>query len=231
MPVDVKICGIRDAKALDAAISGGARFVGFVFFAKSPRALRPATAAGLVASVPPGVLRVGLVVDAADGDLAGLLEALPLDVLQLHGSESPARVAEVRSRFRLPVMKAIAVGSPDDVAAAAPYAEVADRLLFDARPPAGASRPGGNARPFDWRLLAGRDWNVPWLLAGGLNEGNVAEAVRLSGASAVDVSSGVEDAPGHKNASMIRAFLTKAAQIEPPKGTGTVAQGIPAAHI
>lgn len=231
MALEVKICGISDAAALAAAASGGARLIGFVFFPPSPRALTLAAAAELVSLVPAGVLRVGLVVDAADTDIANLLAAVPLDLLQLHGSESPRRVADVRSRFGRPVIKAIAVAGANDLAQAEAYVGVADRLLFDARPPAGGSRPGGNARKFDWRLLAGRAWNVPWLLAGGLDAGNLAEAARLSGASAVDVSSGVEDAPGHKSAALIRAFLAEAAQIAPAAGTRTVARGARAAHM
>lgn len=232
MALEVKICGLADAVALDAAVSGGARMVGFVFYPPSPRALAPAAAAALALRVPPGVSRVGLVVDADDAAIAAILAQVSLDLLQLHGSETPARVADVRSRFRLPVIKAIAVEDVDDLAAADPYVAVADRLLFDARPPKDATRPGGNARAFDWRLLAGRGWPVPWLLAGGLQADNLAEAVRLSGAAAVDVSSGVEDASGHKSVALIRAFLDAAARI----GRGldaapAVASGRNAAYI
>lgn len=213
MPPEVKICGIADAAALEAAVTGGARFAGFVFFPPSPRALTPADAAGLAGTVPAGIVRVGLIVDADDAAIDDILAAVPLDMLQLHGGESPARVAAVRARTRLSVMKVIAVASEADLAAASAYAQVADRLLFDARPPAGATRPGGNACSFDWRLLAGRTWSRPWLLAGGLDAGNVADAVRLSGALGVDVSSGVEDAPGRKSPAKIRAFLAAAARI------------------
>jgi phosphoribosylanthranilate isomerase len=161
--------------------------------------------------VPSGVLRVGLVVDAVDTTLREILARVPLDMLQLHGSESPMRVAEVRQRFGLPVIRAIAIAEEADLAAVADYVGVADQLLFDARPAADATRPGGNALGFDWRLLYGRSWPVPWLLAGGLHAGNLAEAVRLSGAAAVDVSSGVEDAPGRKSVARIRDFLATAA--------------------
>lgn len=232
MALEVKICGLGDAVAVDAAVSAGARMVGFVFYPRSPRALAPAFAAALARQVPRDVLRVGLVVEADDAAIAAILAQVPLDLLQLHGRETPARVAEVRSRFRLPVIKAIAVEDAHDLAGAEPYAAVADRLLFDAHPPKDATRPGGNARAFDWRLLAGRVWPVPWLLAGGLHAGNLAEAVRLSGAAAVDVSSGVEDAPGHKNTALIRAFLDAAARIELASDAApAVAPGHNAAYI
>jgi phosphoribosylanthranilate isomerase len=215
MPVEVKICGLAEMPAVEAAVAFGARLVGFVFFAGSPRHIAPDEAARLAEAVPAGVLRVGLVVDADDEMLADLLSRVPLDLLQLHGAETPERVAQVRQSFAVPVIKAVAVECEADVDAAADYALVADRLLFDARPPAGAGRPGGNARPFDWRLLAGRRWQRPWLLAGGLDIDNLAEAVRASGASAVDVSSGVEIAPGRKSIPRIRAFLEAAAQLGP----------------
>lgn len=232
MAVEAKICGITDVAALNAAVTGGARLVGFVFFPASPRALKPAVAAPLAAAVPPGVLRVGLVVDAPDAEIEAILAQVPLDLLQLHGGERPDRTAWVRSRFGIPVIKAIAVAEAGDVdAAARSYDGLVDRLLFDARPPAGASRPGGNARALDWRILAGRAWQQPWLLAGGLTADNVAEAVRLSGADAVDVSSGVEDVPGHKSPALIRAFLAKVAQIGPATGDTSGALGSAAAHI
>lgn len=218
MPLAVKICGLSDAVALDAAVAGGARYVGFVFFPPSPRAILPEAAAALAARVPQGVLRVGLVVDAGDEDLQAITSAVPLDLLQLHGAETPERVAAVRARFRLPVMKAIPVAEAADLARAESYLGAADRLLFDARPPAGATRPGGNAAAFDWRLLAGRRWPVPWLLAGGLDAANLGRAVRESGAEAVDVSSGVEDAPGRKSVTLIEAFLAAAAAIGDPDG-------------
>jgi len=232
MALEVKICGLGNAEALDVAVSAGARMVGFVFFPPSPRAVAPAVAAALARRVPEHVSRVGLLVDADDDAISAVLAQVPLDFLQLHGSETPARIADVRTRFRLPVIKAIFVEEPRDLAAAEPYAAVADRLLFDARAPKGASRPGGNARAFDWQLLAGHAWPVPWLLAGGLHAGNLAEAVQRSGASAVDVSSGVEDAPGHKNAALIRAFLDAAARIElAPDAAPAVASGGSAAYI
>jgi phosphoribosylanthranilate isomerase len=232
MAVEVKICGITDLAALNAAVTNGARLVGFVFFPASPRALKPAAAAALAAAVPPGVLRVGLVVDAPDAEIEAILAEVPLDLLQLHGEERPDRAVAVRSRFGIPVIKAIAVADAGDVdGAARSYDGLADRLLFDARPPPGASRPGGNARAFDWRVLAGRAWQQPWLLAGGLTADNVAEAVRLSGAGAVDVSSGVEEALGRKSPALIRAFLAKVAQIGAATGDTSDAHGSAAAHI
>ncbi|MBK8174959.1 MAG: phosphoribosylanthranilate isomerase [Rhodospirillales bacterium] len=214
MAVDVKICGLRDDAGVKAAVSGGAAFVGFVFFAPSPRFVAPRVAAQLARLVPASIVRVGLVVDAEDKDLEELLSVVPLDLLQLHGCESAARVAEVRERFAIPVMKAIGVAGEPDLACVNEYARVADRLLFDARPPAGSTRPGGNAVAFDWGLLAGRSWPLPWMLAGGLTAGNMAAAVRLSGASAIDVSSGVESSPGCKDPESIRRFLAAARMLD-----------------
>lgn len=213
MAVDVKICGLRDPVALAAAVDGGARFVGFVFFPPSPRYVEASQVARLARGVPEGVDKVGLVVDAEDDAIGAILSRAPLDMLQLHGSETPARVREVRARFRLPVIKVIDVASPLDLTRAHTYEDVADRLLFDARAPAGADRPGGNAQPFDWGLLAGRTWRLPWLLAGGLTAESLAEAVRVTGAGALDVSSGVEDRPGVKNPEKIRDFLAAAQRL------------------
>ena len=215
MTVRVKICGVNSRAALAAALAGGASHVGFVFYGPSPRALEAAAAAALAATVPANVTRVGLTVDETDGRIAALLAAVPLDMLQLHGDETPERVGELRRRFGLPVMKAIRVSGTADVEAATTYGGVADWLLFDARPPkdmAGAL-PGGNALAFDWRLIAGRSWPCPWMLSGGLNAGNLAAAVAATGATAVDVSSGVEDRPGVKNPAKIAAFLALAASL------------------
>lgn len=212
MGVDVKICGLSDEAAVAAAVAGGARFVGFVFFAKSPRHVTTARAQALASSVPAGVTKVGLVVDAGDEELAEIAAA-GLDMLQLHGRETPARVADIRRRFGLEAMKVVPVATAGDVAEARAYEDVCDRLMFDARPPEGAERPGGNARAFDWKLLAGLDTRLPWLLAGGLTAGNLADAVRQSGARAVDVSSGVEDRPGVKSALKIKEFLQAASAL------------------
>lgn len=213
MSIEVKICGLTDAAAVKAAVEGGAAMCGFVFFPASPRNLTPKEAAELTKGVPEGVIRVGLTVDADDALLAEIASVAKVDMVQLHGAETPARTNEVRERFGLPVIKVLAVQGPDDLAAAKAYQGVADRLMFDAKPPEDASRPGGNARTFDWRVLKNQTFALPWLLAGGLTAENLAEAVKTSGAVAVDVSSGVEDAPGVKNVDKIRAFLAAAAAL------------------
>jgi phosphoribosylanthranilate isomerase len=212
MSVQVKICGISTPEAMTAAVEGGAAFVGLVFYPRSPRAVTPAQAAALAALVPAGVMKTGLLVDAEDATIAAILKEVPLDLLQLHGSESPERVAAVKARFGLPVMKVVKLRQAGDLEAVGPFLAVADRLLFDAKPPAEMTDalPGGNALAFDWTLLSGTTWPLPWMLAGGLTPENVARAVALSGAPAVDVSSGVEDAPGKKNPQKIRAFLAAA---------------------
>jgi len=209
-PVSVKICGLTQPAHMRAAVAAGARYVGLVFFPKSPRNVSASTAAALAAEVPPGVAKVGLVVNPTDAQLDALLAEVPLDILQLHGSESPARVAELKARFGLPVMKAVGVRTADDLVALEGYFPVADQILVDAKAPEGADLPGGNGVAFDWRLIAGRRWPVPWMLAGGLTPENVAEAVRLTGARQVDVSSGVERAPGVKDADLIAAFVRAA---------------------
>lgn len=213
MSIEVKICGLTDAAAVKAVVEGGAAMCGFVFFPASPRNLTPKEAAELTKGVPEGVIRVGLTVDADDALLAEIALVAKVDMVQLHGAETLARTNEVRERFGLPVIKVLAVQGPDDLAAAKAYQGVADRLMFDAKPPEDASRPGGNARAFDWRVLKNQTFALPWLLAGGLTAENLAEAVKTSGAVAVDVSSGVEDAPGVKNVDKIRAFLAAAAAL------------------
>jgi phosphoribosylanthranilate isomerase len=212
MPRDirVKICGLTEARDVAAAVAAGAAYVGFVFFEKSPRHVGIKAARALAIEVPPGVAKVALTVDAEDAALDALCAAVPLDMLQLHGDESPERVVQVKARYGLPVMKAIGVAGAGDLAAIDAYAGVADQLLIDAKPPPGATRPGGNALAFDWRLIEGRDWPLPWLLAGGLTPENVAQAVARTGARQVDVSSGVEAAPGQKDAARIRAFIEAA---------------------
>jgi len=205
--IRVKICGLTDPADIPAAILAGAAYLGFVFFPKSPRHLPLERAATMAASVPEGVAKVALTVDADDATLDALTGAVPLDVLQLHGAESPARVSAVKARYGLPVMKAVGISGPEDLDQISFYARVADQILVDAKPPAGTGRPGGNAQTFDWSLIAGRRWPVPWMLAGGLTPENVAEAIRLTGARQVDVSSGVESAPGVKDAGLIRAFI------------------------
>ena len=213
MTVAVKICGLGTPQSVAVAVEGGAAMLGFVFFAKSPRAITPDQLPELTAKVPDSVIRVGLFVDASDDDIAAAVNTGCLDMLQLHGSETPGRVAGIKEKFGLAVMKALPIADAGDVTAARQYEISADRLLFDARAPQGADRPGGNARPFDWSLLNGAEEVLPWMLAGGLNADNLAEAVRISGATAVDVSSGVEDGPGVKSADKIRQFLTLAASL------------------
>jgi len=193
-----------------AAAKAGADYVGFVFFAKSPRNVSVAQAKALAALVPGGVRKVALVVNADNAFLDELVAQVPLDMLQLHGSETPARVAEVKARYGLPVMKAVGVGAEEDLPTLDSFAVVADQLLVDAKPPKNADLPGGNGLAFDWRLIAGREWACPWMLAGGLTPANVAEAVRLTGARQVDVSSGVERGPGAKDETLIADFVKAA---------------------
>lgn len=211
MGVAAKICGLSTEEAVAAAITGGAAYLGFVFYPPSPRAVTPQRAARLCETVPAGVGRVGLFVDADDETIEAALIASPIDVLQFHGGESPERIAKVRLRFGRPVMKAVAIAGAKDVFGAARYEDVADRLLFDAKPQRRADAlPGGNGLAFDWRLIAGRKWRRPWMLSGGLTAALLPEAVRISGATAVDVSSGVESRPGIKDPEKIRAFLAAA---------------------
>ncbi len=208
--IRVKICGVTDAAAVSAAVSAGAAYLGFNFFPKSPRYADFETAAMLAAEVPSGIAKVALTVDADDAMLDALTERVPLDMLQLHGSESPERVVEVKSRYGLPVMKVIGIAGAEDLPKIDTYARVSDQLLVDAKPPKGADRPGGNAVAFDWSLIAGRRWAVPWMLAGGLTPDNVADAIRQTGARQVDVASGVESAPGVKDPDLIRASIDNA---------------------
>jgi phosphoribosylanthranilate isomerase len=208
LSVAAKICGLSEPIAVAAAIAGGASYLGFVFYPQSPRYVGAARVAELCKAVPAGITRVGLFVDADDATIGAVLDVAPLDLLQFHGSESPERIAAVKRRFARVVMKALPIGDPEDVAAADDYLDVADRLLFDARPPRRAGAlPGGNGLAFDWRLIAGRRWTLPWMLSGGLDAANVGKAVRLTGAQAVDVSSGVESGPGVKDPAKIAAFL------------------------
>jgi phosphoribosylanthranilate isomerase len=207
--VRIKICGVRDRAALEAAAAGGAAYVGFVFFARSPRHLSWDAAAALAAAAPPGLCKVGLAVNPDDPTL-GRLAALPLDMIQLHGAETPERAAEIRARLGLPVMKAVGVASAGDVAALDRWEGAADQILCDAKPPTEGPLPGGMGVAFDWRLIAGRRWRTPWMLAGGLTPETVAEAIRLTGAEQVDVSSGVERAPGEKDPARIAAFCAAA---------------------
>jgi phosphoribosylanthranilate isomerase len=212
MSLIVKICGLSTPEALDVALDAGADMVGFVFFPPSPRHLGFEAAKTLGARVNGRAKKVALSVDAKDADLAAFVDALKPDLLQLHGKETPERVATVRSRFRLPVMKALPIEKRADLSSIRLYANVADRLLFDARAPHGATRPGGLGKTFDWHLLENLDPGVPFMLSGGLDADNVGEALRITRAPGVDVSSGVERAPGQKDPDKIRAFVRAARQ-------------------
>ncbi len=211
MKISVKICGLTDERGLTAAMDSGAAFVGFVFFRRSPRYVTLEQAAALVAKVERGVKAVGLFVDPTDAELDAVLAHVRLDMIQLHGKETPARVDAVRALTGLPVIKAIGVETARDVMAAQAYENHADWLLFDAKPPKDATRPGGNAVAFDWTILKSYIGKTPWMLAGGLVRANVGAAIKASGARAVDVSSGVESRPGIKSPARIRAFLKAAA--------------------
>lgn len=206
----MKICGLRTPADVTAVARAGAAYAGFVFFAKSPRNVTLPEARLAALAAPPGLAKVALTVDADDAMLDAIVETVPLDMIQLHGHESPDRVAAVRARYGLPVMKAIGLAEEGDLPAIFEFSTVADQILIDAKPPRGAELPGGNGLAFDWRLLAGRRWLRPWMLAGGLTPQNVAEAVRLTGARQVDVSSGAESAPGVKDAARIAAFVAAA---------------------
>ena len=208
MDIRVKICGLTRPEDVAAVAAAGAQYAGFVFFEKSPRNVNIETARALALEAPVGLAKVALVVDADDAELDAIVGAVPLDMLQLHGHESPDRVSEVRARYGLPVMKAVGVADVEDMAQIALYEEVADRLLIDAKPPKGADLPGGNGLAFDWRLLSGRKyWRKPWMLAGGLTPQNVRQAAQMTGARQVDVSSGVEAGAGVKDARRIAEFV------------------------
>ena len=216
--IRVKICGLKTPADVAAVAASGAAYAGFNFFPRSPRYVTPSQARDLALEAPVGLAKVALVVDAPDELLDTLVETVPLDMLQLHGHESPERVAEVRARYGLPVMKVLGVADEGDLAAIFDHSVVADQLLIDAKAPKGAVLPGGNGVSFDWRLIAGRRWLRPWMLAGGLTPENVAEAIRLTGATQVDVASGVESAPGQKDALRIAAFVRAAeAAAQKPK--------------
>jgi phosphoribosylanthranilate isomerase len=214
MALLVKICGLKTPEALDAALDAGADMVGFVFFPPSPRNLGTEAARSLGARVNGRAKKVALSVDASDAELERAIDALKPDMLQLHGKETPERVASLRSRFRLPVMKALPVETRADLSSVHLYAKVVDWLLFDARAPRDATRPGGLGKTFDWRLLEDINPGVPYMLSGGLDADNVTEALRITRAPAVDVSSGVERAPGEKDPEKIRAFIRAAREAD-----------------
>jgi phosphoribosylanthranilate isomerase len=211
--IAAKICGLSSAEAVTAAVRHGARSVGFVFYPPSRRNVTPALAGALATLVPAGITKVGVFVDAVDGAIEAALAGTPLDLLQFHGRESPERVLAVKRRFGKPVMKAIPVAAAADLDRARPYYGAADLLMFDAKPPKDAIVPGGHGLVFDWELLGERRWPVPWMLSGGLTPENLGEAVRITHAGAVDVSSGVERAPGMKDPERIAAFLARAREL------------------
>lgn len=216
--IRVKICGLTTPEAAADAAHAGAAYVGLVLFPPSPRHVTPEAARDIAAAVPAGVTRVALLVDPDD---AAVDEAAAsgVDMLQLHGSETPERVLALKEKTGLPVMKAIGIRDARDLARIDRYTGIADQLLIDTKPPRGATRPGGNAVAFDWTLVAGRDWQLPWMLAGGLTMQNVAEAIRISGATQLDLSSAVESAPGIKDPVLVRAFIQSARAAVPSKSS------------
>jgi phosphoribosylanthranilate isomerase len=222
MPLSIKICGLKTPEALDLALESGADLVGFVFFAPSPRNLGIEAARALGARIKGRAGKVALTVDANDETLFNIIEALKPDMLQLHGKESPDRVVVVRARFGLPVMKALPIAERGDLSPIRLYDKVADRLIFDARAPQEATRPGGLGNAFDWTLLKGIDAKIPFMLSGGLDAGNVAEAVAITRAPGVDVSSGVERAPGEKDLDKILAFIRAARAADVKLGVSKV---------
>lgn len=216
MAIDVKICGLKDAHAVAAAVEAGARYLGFMFYPRSPRAVAPKEVVDLGRTIPADRIKVGVMVDPDDDFLQSVIAGPALDAIQLHGNETPERVRAVKTRTGKTVIKAMRLGDAGDLAPLAAYAEVADMILFDAKPPpTPGSLPGGNGLTFDWRLLEGLTLDRPWLLSGGLNIDNLEDAVHLCRARAVDVSSGVETEPGVKDVGKIRDFLKHAAALSP----------------
>ena len=212
MSLDIKICGLKSTQALEAALAGGASHVGFIFFEKSPRNVTPQAAASLRTAAKGRAKAVAVTVDADNSFLDAIVAVMSPDMLQLHGKETPARVAEVKARYGLPVMKALAIGEAADLDRAKPYLGIADRFLFDAKPPAGSELPGGNGVAFDWSILAALDRpvldrGIDYMLSGGLSAANIGDALRLANPPGIDISSGVESAPGVKDAALIDAFF------------------------
>ncbi|MBX3570675.1 MAG: phosphoribosylanthranilate isomerase [Rhizobiaceae bacterium] len=216
MPIDIKICGLKTGEALDAALGGGASHVGFIFFPKSPRNLTPAQAGALRPIALGRAKAVAVTVDAGDDVLDSIVAAMAPDMLQLHGKESPERVADVKARYGLPVMKALAVGERGDLEKLTPFLGIADRFLLDAKPPKDSVLPGGNGVSFDWTILTGLDPRIDYMLSGGLTAANVGEALRLARPRGIDVSSGVESSPGVKNVPLIRDFFAAARSVQKP---------------
>ncbi len=213
-PLTIKICGLSTPATLETALDAGVEMVGFVFFPPSPRHIETSSARALCAIAGARALKVALSVDATDDYLDEVVAALKPDILQLHGRETPQRVAQLRARFGLPVMKALGVSVEADFAALSVYEEVADQMLFDAKPPKDATRPGGNGHAFDWSLLANRDFHRPWMLSGGLNCETVEAAIMATRPPGIDVSSGVESSPGVKDSALIETFMARARAAE-----------------
>ena len=213
--VAAKICGLSTAEAVESAVTGGAGYVGFVFYEPSPRNLSPAKASALASAIPSGIKKVAVMVDPDDELIGAVTAQVPVDLLQLHGKEDTGRIAAIKRRFGVPVMKAVPIAQEKDLARGRKYEQTVDMLLFDAKPAVDAegALPGGNALAFDWTLLRGQSWDCPWGLSGGLTAANVADAVSVSGAPMVDVSSGVESRPGHKEPELIAGFLAAVAAI------------------
>lgn len=207
MSFDIKICGLKTPGAVDAALRNGASHIGFIFFEKSPRHVSPVEAASLREAARGRAESVAVTVDADDAALGEIVKAMSPDIIQLHGKETPGRVADIKARYGLPVMKAFAVSGAGDIARIEPYRGIADRFLFDAKPPKGSELPGGNGVSFDWGLLAALDGQVDYMLSGGLNAGNIGAALREANPPGIDISSGVESAPGVKDAALIDEFF------------------------
>ncbi len=214
MSVQVKICGLTTSEAVTAALRHGAIFMGFVFFGKSPRNVTPKKAAELSKDVPSSIKKVAVLVDPSDKDIDTILAEFTPDYLQLHGNETIERVKEIRSKYKIPVIKAVKIRSGDDVAMARSFVPVSDMLMFDSKAPTEGLLPGGNGLRFDWSLLGGRVFDKPWFLSGGLNVENVAEAVRITNAKMVDVSSSLENEPGKKDPELVKQFLNKVKAIK-----------------
>lgn len=210
MTINVKICGLTDKDAVASACQNGVDLLGFVFYPRSPRAVTPSQAASLLSTMTGKAQSVGLFVDPDDELLETVLKTVPLDMIQLHGRETPIRVAEIKDRFKKPIIKALPIAVESDFDAVSAYSALVDFILFDAKPPKDADRPGGNAISFDWRLLQKQAISVPWILAGGLTAETLSQAVMMSGATWVDVSSGVESAPGKKAPALIETFMKTA---------------------
>ena len=211
--IEIKLCGLKEPSHIEAAFNLGIKYLGFVFFEKSPRFLRNDTAKSLISITPPGIMKVGLVVNPSD-ECLNSISGLNLDMLQLHGSESIERVKEIKSKFNFSLIKAIGIKEKKDLDLVESYSKVADHLLIDAKPSVNSSLPGGNGIKFDWTLLEKKSWDFPWFLAGGLNANNITEALRITKVKKVDLSSGVEDSKGRKSINKITSFVNKIKKYE-----------------